>query len=38
VDEETRKKMTDQLSPMGDFSEAMTVRQLLDLIAYLQSL
>ena len=28
----------DDLSPMGDFSEAMTVRQLLDLIAYIRSL
>ena len=28
----------DDLSPMGDFSEAMTVRQFLDLIAYLRSL
>ena len=27
-----------KLSPMGDFSETMTVRQLVDLIAYLRSL
>ena len=26
------------LSPMGDYSEAMTVRQLLDVIAYIRSL
>jgi mono/diheme cytochrome c family protein len=26
------------LSPMGDFSEAMTVRQFLDIIAYIRSL
>ena len=26
------------LSPMGDFSDAMTVRQLVDLVAYLRSL
>lgn len=26
------------LSPMGDFSRAMTVRQLADLLAYLASL
>lgn len=26
-----------RLSPMGDFSEAMTVRQLIDLVAYVQS-
>ncbi len=28
----------DKLSPMGDFTEAMTVRQFLDLVAYLSSL
>jgi mono/diheme cytochrome c family protein len=28
----------DELSPMGDFTEAMTVRQFLDLVAYLSSL
>jgi hypothetical protein len=28
----------DELSPMGDFTEAMTVRQYLDLVAYLGSL
>ncbi|MFW6198633.1 MAG: c-type cytochrome [Acidobacteriota bacterium] len=27
-----------RLSPMGDFSEAMTVRQLIDLITYIQSI
>ncbi len=26
------------LSPMGDFTETMTVRQLIDLVAYLKSL
>jgi hypothetical protein len=26
------------LSPMGDFSQAMTVRQLSDLVAYLRSI
>jgi len=28
----------DELSPMGDFTKAMTVQQFLDLIAYLSSL
>ena len=28
----------DELSPMGDFSEAMTIRQFIDLVAYLRSL
>lgn len=32
-----RAGVTGALSPMGDYSESMTVRQLLDLIAYLQS-
>ena len=33
-----REPREDALSPMGDFSEAMTVRQFLDLIAYIRSL
>ena len=41
LDEEERAEVpagvTGVLSPMGDYSESMTVRQLLDLIAYLQS-
>jgi hypothetical protein len=35
---EVRKMMEGKLSPMGDFSDAMTVRQLIDLVAYLGSL
>lgn len=35
---EARKLMDGQLSPMGDFSDAMSVRQLIDLVAYLDSL
>ena len=34
----TVREREDDLSPMPDFSEAMTVRQFLDVIAYLQSL
>ena len=34
---EVRAGVAGVLSPMGDYSESMTVRQLLDLIAYLQS-
>jgi mono/diheme cytochrome c family protein len=34
----TVRDREDNLSPMPDFSDAMTVRQFLDLIAYLQSL
>jgi mono/diheme cytochrome c family protein len=33
-----RKRAEGRLSPMGDFSQAMTVRQLSDLVAYLRSL
>jgi hypothetical protein len=33
-----REPQEGKLSPMGDFSQAMTVRQFLDIIAYLQSL
>ena len=32
-----REPREDDLSPMGNFSEAMTVRQFLDLIAYFRS-
>ena len=32
-----REPREDDLSPMADFSEVMTVRQFLDLIAYLRS-
>lgn len=35
---EARKLMEGKLSPMGDFSDAMSVRQLIDLVAYLYSL
>ena len=33
----TVRNREDDLSPMPDFSDAMTVRQFLDIIAYLQS-
>ena len=33
----TQTRGADVLSPMADYSEAMTVRQLLDLVAYLES-
>ena len=33
-----RPGQEDALSPMGDFTEAMTVRQFLDLVAFLSSL
>lgn len=32
---ETRERVDGILSPMGDYSETMTVRQLLDILAYL---
>lgn len=35
---EARAMMEGKLSPMGDFSDAMSVRQLIDLVAYLESL
>lgn len=35
---EAREMMEGELSPMGDFSDAMSVRQLIDLVAYLDSL
>jgi mono/diheme cytochrome c family protein len=33
-----REPREDDLSPMGDFTEAMTVRQFVDIIAYIRSL
>lgn len=38
VGPEAREMMEGELSPMGDFADAMTVRQLIDLVAYLDSL
>ena len=38
VSDEVLMKTFSELSPMGDFSDAMTVRQLVDLVAYVQSL
>jgi mono/diheme cytochrome c family protein len=38
ISKEVSRGMEGDLSPMGDFSEAMTVRQLIDLVAYVQSL
>ncbi|MDX1631749.1 MAG: c-type cytochrome [Thermoanaerobaculia bacterium] len=35
VVEELGAEVRQRLSPMGDFSDAMTVRQLVDLVAYL---
>ena len=37
IDEKVRAQLTGVLSPMGDFSHTMTVRQLVDLQAYLRS-
>jgi hypothetical protein len=37
LDEAVRAQLAGALSPMGDFSHAMTVRQLVDLQAYLRS-
>jgi hypothetical protein len=37
TDEKVRAQLTGVLSPMGDFSQTMTVRQLVDLQAYLRS-
>jgi mono/diheme cytochrome c family protein len=34
---QARDEAGGQLSPMGDFTEAMTVRQLIDVVAYLRS-
>ncbi len=38
VSKEVAKKTEGKLSPMADFSETMTVRQLVDLVAYLRTL
>jgi hypothetical protein len=38
VSDEVLMKTWSELSPMGDFSEAITVRQLVDLVAYVRSL
>jgi hypothetical protein len=37
LDEAVRAQLAGVLSPMGDFSHTMTVRQLVDLQAYLRS-
>lgn len=37
VDAALRARLEGNLSPMGDFSDAMTVRQLVDLVAYLRA-
>jgi hypothetical protein len=37
LSEEERRHLTGTLSPMGDFSRVMTVRQLVDLHAYIHS-
>lgn len=38
ISEEAIADSDGQLSPMGDFTEIMTVRQLIDLVAYVKSL
>ncbi len=38
VSETAKQRLQGTLSAMGDFSRAMTVRQLIDLVAYLRSL
>lgn len=38
VSPELRTRLEGTLSPMGDFSQAMTVRQLSDIVAYLRSI
>ncbi len=38
VSKEVDKKTEGKLSPMADFSDTMTVRQLVDLVAYLRTL
>jgi mono/diheme cytochrome c family protein len=35
---EARERSDGPLSPMGDFSQSMTVRQLIDLVAFIQSI
>jgi hypothetical protein len=37
ISEEVRTRLEGVLSPMGDFSRVMTVRQLVDLHAYVRS-
>ncbi len=37
VGSELKMRLEGNLSPMGDFSQAMTVRQLSDIVAYLRS-
>jgi hypothetical protein len=37
MDEKVRAQLAGVLSPMGDFSHSMTVRQLVDIAAYLRS-
>jgi hypothetical protein len=37
IGDELRASLSDVLSPMGDFSRVMTVRQLVDLRAYVRS-
>ena len=36
MDEKVRAQLAGVLSPMGDFSPSMTVRQLVDIAAYLR--
>ena len=38
ISDEVRTSLSRVLSPMGDFSHVMTVRQLVDLRAYLRSI
>ena len=38
ISQEVRAKTEGELSPMGDLTASMTVRQLLDLVAFLRSL
>jgi hypothetical protein len=38
ISDEVRKQLEGVLSPMGDFSRVMTVRQLIDLHAYVRSI
>lgn len=38
IDKEIQAQMEGELSPMGDYSDSMTVRQLVDLVAYIQSI
>ena len=38
ISKEVQEATAGELSPMGDLTESMTVRQLVDLVAYLRSL